>query len=158
MKAILLTYAPVTKDEEELIRNTDIFKIALNNHAEEMKPDIRICSDYILNDLLTHFPQNVISVREKLRYYSKRVIYPEFEFKGSTIVSGVDWLIENGYKDILIVGDNKVNTPAFQNIVSKNLFTLLFTPDVHIFQYTNGNFLLPVMSVEQFIKGDADGV
>ena len=149
MKAIVLTYAPVEESEKEILKNTKIFKIALNSHAEEFNPDLRICSDYILSDLCRKFSQKIVSVREKLRYESKRVEYFD-KFSGSTIVSAIEYLMFKGYSNILIIGDNKVNTKKLQKEINKCLEPL--SNEACIYQYTKGNFKLKVMSITNFCK------
>lgn len=147
MKAIILTYAPVPESEQELLKSTKIFKLALNNHAEEYKPDLRICSDYILSDICRKFPQKVVSVREKFRFTTDRVEYFPC-FKGATILSAIEYLIHKGYDEILIIGDNKVNTKEFQDNVNHYMEQLKNLAS--IYQYTKGNFNLPVKSIAEF--------
>ena len=48
MKAIILTYAPVDEKEKAILAGTGIYKIAINQHGSEYKPDARIISDYVL--------------------------------------------------------------------------------------------------------------
>jgi hypothetical protein len=147
MRAIILTYAPVQESDKEILKNTKIFKLALNNHAEEYKPDLRICSDYILSDICRDFPQKVVSVREKFRFTTDRVEYfPNFQ--GATISSGIEYLIFKGYDEILIIGNNKVNTKEFQERVNKHIEQV--KEYASIYQYTNGNFNLPVKSITEF--------
>ena len=52
-----------------------------------------------------------------------------------------------------MVGDNTVNTKEFQDNVNKHMFILLW--NTRIYQYSDGNFLLPVMSITDFI-GEED--
>jgi len=152
MKAIILTYAPVQESDKEILKNTKIFKIAINGHAEELKPHLRICSDYILGNICREFSQQVVSVRERFRSFSNRAIYPDIEFKGATILAAVDYLLQKRYDEILIVGDNTVNTKEFQDNVNDQLSPfvgpLVLSPK--IYQYTKGNFELPVMSIKEF--------
>lgn len=149
MKAIILTYAPVPESEQELLKSTKIFKLALNNHAEEFKPNTRICSDYILGDICRKFPQKIVSVREKFRFSTSRVeYYPNF--KGTTILSAIEYLIHKGYNEILIIGDNKVNTKELQELIKNEVDNI--KAKAEIFQYTNGNFNLPVKSIKEFIN------
>ena len=150
MKAIILTYAPVSATEKELLKTTNIFKLALNQHAEELNPHKRIISDYVLPKIIEKFPQDVVSIREKLRCDSPRVEYPDIEFKGSTIVAALEYLICKGFDEILIVGDNMVNTSEFQTMVKNDIENLVSKSS--IYQYTNGNFNLPVMKIEDFVK------
>lgn len=150
MKAIILTYAPVQDFERELLKNTNIFKLALNGHSKELCPDKRIITDYVLQKILKTCSEKIISVREKLRSYSPQVEYPAIEFKGSTIIAGLDYLISKNFTEILIVGNNKVNSNAFQNDVNRQIDNLV--PKSKIYQYSNGNFNLKVKSIKEFIK------
>lgn len=155
MKAIILTYAPVDEHEKEILKETNIFKLAINQHAEEFKPHMRICSDWILKYLLRDFPEDILSVRERLRCPSKRVKYSDIEFKGSTIISAIEWLIQSGYNDILIIGDNTVNHKEFQEIVKDNITQPKSDAGITIWQYKyGGNFDLPVKSITNFLKED----
>ena len=148
MKAIILTYAPVQDFEREILKQTKIFKLALNQHAKDLKPDARIITDYVLPKIIKTCPEKIISVREKLRFDSPRVEYPKIEFKGSTIIAAVDYLISKNYDEILIVGDNRVNTGKFQAEVNKEMDKL--SSKIKIYQYSKGNFNLRVKSINEF--------
>lgn len=148
MKAIILTYAPTTDEERDILKRTDIFKLALNQHAKDLNPHARIITDYILLNLYKSCPERIISVREKLKTYSPRVEYPEIEFKGSTIIAAADYLISKNYDEILIVGDNKVNSAEFRNQVKEEMD--IISSEAKIFQYANGNFNLPVRKIADF--------
>ena len=149
MKAFILTYASISESEEELLAKTDVFKIALNQHAEELKPDIRIITDYFLENLYNRFSQKIVSLRDRLKYDSERVEYPKIEFKGSTVVAALEYLILKGYNEIMIVGDNKVNSAAFRDMVNQDIRNL--ESKAKIYQYSNGNFNLPVLKISEFI-------
>lgn len=151
-KAIILTNAPVKKEDEELLKQTEIFKIAINGHTEYLNPDLRICSDYnVASVLLEYFPQKVVSTREY--FIGERLIYAgDIPFKGSTMTACTDYLVKNNYKKILIVGDNTVRQDFFQKRINDEISkTLEKNPDVQIFQYSHGNYYLPTISVKQFI-------
>ena len=150
MKSIILTSAPVTKQEEEILKHTEIFKIALNQHAEELKPDIRIITDYVLADICKNFPQKIVSVRDRLRYFTSRVEYFDTEFKGSTIISAIEYLISKKYDDILIVGDNTVHNKEFMDWTKSEVEKL--STKACIYQYSDGNFTLPVKTVKEFCR------
>lgn len=150
MKAIILTYAPVNEQEKKLLRKTKVFKIAINQHGGEYKPTVRIISDYVLANICRNFPEKVISIRDRFRFLTSRVEYPEgIEFKGATIVCAVEYLKNNGYKRVLIVGDNKVNTKEFQKNVKARINEI--KDGMFLYQYTKGNFNLPVMSITEFL-------
>ena len=149
MKAVILTYAPVQDSEQELLLRTNIFKLALNQHAKELKPNARIITDYILLKILSNSSEKIISLREKLRYYSPRVEYPKIEFKGSTIIAGIEYLISKGFNEILIIGDNKVNSADFRDEVNKAMDKIKHK--AKIYQYSKGNFNLEVKSIKEFL-------
>ena len=150
LKAIILTQTPIKDFEKEILKHTKIFKIALNQHAEELKPDVRMITDYILADICQNFPQKVISVRDKFRYETSRVEYFDTEFKCATIVAAIEYLISKNYDEILIVGDNTVNSKDFQNYTKKEVEML--QTKAHICQYSNGKFSLPVKTITEFCK------
>jgi hypothetical protein len=149
MKAIILTYSPLRNFEKELIKNTDIFKIALNQHAKELLPNARIITDYVLKKICQSCSEKIISVRDTLKCFSDRVEYPDIEFKGSTIVAAVEYLISKSYSKILIIGDNTVNSVLFQKEVKNEIDKL--KDKALIYQYSKGNFNLPVITVSDFI-------
>lgn len=155
MKAIILTFSPVSDEDKQLLVSTDITKIAINQHAEELNPTYRIVSDYgIVGVLLERFPQKIVTLRDYAT--NERLIYAgHINFKGSTMIATVEYLISEKYDDILIVGDNTVHSEIFKERVNKEMDIVRENnPDIKIFQYTNGNFNLPVKSIQQFIKGE----
>ncbi|MBR6127750.1 hypothetical protein IKQ21_08715, partial [bacterium] len=141
---------PVDNKEKAILAETKIFKIAINQHGTEYKPDARIITDYVLTDICKNFTEKVVTVREQLRYHSNRVEKFDTEFKGATIISAAEYLKSKGYDEILIVGDNSVDSIDFQNLVKTEIDKL--TPKTTIYQYTNGNFNLPVKSITEFCK------
>ena len=149
MKAIILTWAHLSDFEKDLIKQTDIFKIALNHHGKELLPDIRIITDYVLENIMKNCPEKIISVRDSLRYYSDRVEYCNVVFKGSTIVAAIEYLIGKKYSEILIIGDNSVHSEVFRNEIKAEIDKLI--QKVKIYQYSDGNFNLPVKTVRDFI-------
>ena len=148
MKAIILTYAPISDNERDILKETNIFKLALNQHAVNLNPDERIITDYILPKICKNYSEKIISVREKLRSYSPKIEYPNIEFKGSTIIAAVDYLILKKFDEILIVGDNRVNTINFRKEVNKEMNKL--SSKIRIYQYAKGNFNLEVKSITEF--------
>ena len=149
MKAIILTYAPVKEFEREILKHTKIFKLALNQHAADLNPNARIITDYVLEKICKSCSEKIISVREKLRYYSPRIEYPEIEFKGSTIISGLDYLISQNYDEILIVGDNKVHSETFRKQVNNEIGKL--SAQIQIYQYSDGKFNLKIKTIKEFL-------
>jgi len=148
LKAIILTYANIEQSEKSLLQSTNIFKLALNQHAEELYPDYRIITDYFLEKMCKNFSQKIISVRDRLNCYSDKVEYFDGKFKGATILSAIDYLLSKDYEEILIIGDNKVHDPAFQNLINTEIDKL--DTKTKIYQYSDGNFHLPVKTIEEF--------
>jgi len=149
-KAIILTYAPINIPEILLLRRTNIFKLAINQHAGECKPHARIIADYLLASMCRRFKENIISIRDRFQYETPRVETPDIEYKGGTIIAAVEYLIMKKYTDILIVGDNTVNIPEFQENVKKQINKLKHK--ANIYQYKRGNFNLRAKSITKFIK------
>lgn len=153
MKAIVLTPAPIEPEDVQPLLDTKIHKYAINGHAEWLKPDYRICSDYgVIGYLLEYFTQTIITTREYAK--NSRLIYAgEIPFRGSTMTACLDYLVSKGYKQILIIGNNTVHEQFFQDRINSEIKRILEdNSDVKIFQYSKGNFNLPVMSVQQFVK------
>ena len=150
MKAIILTYAPINTYEKEILQKTKIYKLGLNHHASELNPNARIITDYVLPKICQKFPNDkIISVRQKLRCPSEKIEYFDKEFRGATIISAVDYLISKNFNQLLIVGNNTVNGDEFCNLVNSEMKR--FAKKALIYQYSNGNFQLPVMSIERFV-------
>lgn len=153
MKAIVLTNSQVDESQAKELIETDIFKIALNFHAEWLKPDLRIATDYgMANGMLNCFSQNVVTIRDY--FEDKRNIYHgEITFKGSTIIACIEYLISENFDEILLIADNSVHQEWFKERIKKEIENILEKySNIKIFQYSNGNFNLPVMSVQKFIK------
>lgn len=153
MKAIILTSAPVNSEEEELLKSTSETKVAINFHAEHLKPNYRICSDYyIIGDLLKFCSQKIITTREWCP--DDRLIYAgHIQFKGSTMVAAIEYLISEGFNEILIVGDNSVHDKIFQDRIKKEISQILIKkPEVNIYQYGNGNFNLKTKTITEFLR------
>ena len=148
MKAIILTYAPISNTEKNILISTEIYKLALNHHCTEYCPDARIVTDYVLLNIYKKFPETIISVRDKPRIQSDRIKYFDKECKGATIVSAIEYLIAENYDEILIVGNNRVNNIKFRNLVKENVEEL--SKHVKLYQYSNGNFNIPVKSISDF--------
>ena len=148
MKGIILTYAPVNDEEKELLVKTRIYKLAINQHAEELKPNQRIVTDYNAVDYIVRsFKQPVIGVRAT----DPRIKTVDYvEFKGATILAAIDFCIYNGITELLLVADNTVNTKDFQDLVIRDLQE---DKGINIYQYRDGNFPLAVKSVKDFIYG-----
>ena len=149
-KAIILTYAPITEAEKLLLINTEIFKLAINQHCSELKPNCRIIADYWnWQFMINNFPETLIVARESIKH--PRVISkPDLPCLMGTITSAIVHLLEENTEKILLVADNKVHGKVFQDEIKKAVSEL--NAKNNIYQYSQGNFDLPVIKIKEFIK------
>jgi len=156
MKAIVLTYAPITKEEEKLLRETDVFKVACNWHSENLKPDIRITLDNAetIKKCLDVGNQNIVSLQ--FDYPDERVkrIY-NLPKRLSSLISCCDYLISRGYNQILLVATNTVTnqkaiSSGFQKINIDGINTV--KDYAHIYKYSSDAvFDLNTRTIEEFL-------
>lgn len=148
MKAIVLTYAELTKEEKRLLKNTDIYKIACNDYCAELKPNIRLCADNIVNKCLECDTCDVISINYDLE--QKRVINGStMPKRHSTLLHCIDWLYFQGYTDVLLVATNPIGKETYKiNLEGvDNLKECL-----NLYKYNDeGTFNLPKMTIKEFI-------
>ena len=149
-KAVILTYAPVSNLEQELLKNTKIFKLALNQHAGQLQPHARIITDYVLKSMNSKFSEKIITVRDRSKPQNDKIEYYDGEFRGATILSAIDYLTDKNYKEILIVGNNLVNNIKFRNLINNEIEKI--KNEIILYQYSNGNFKLPIKSIPEFLN------
>lgn len=148
MKAIVLTYAPVSKADAKLLKNTDVFKIATNFSAVDLKPNIRLTADNIVDKCLAC--DNIPVVSLNYDFEKPRVInactYPK---RNSSLLSCIDHLYINGYRTILLVASNPENTATFKI----NYDGIRNIKDyVNLYKYTkDGNFDIPHKTIKEFL-------
>lgn len=149
MKAIILTYADVTLKEKKLINDSCLFKVAVN--WANYQTDYRVTRDYkSLDFICNRFKEPVIlSACDGRKDRFKRAKAMNLYYKGSTLTSAVDFCLNLGYNEILLVANNKVHTEHLQETVKQAINELKAKGT--IYQYTKGNFDLPVKSIEDFI-------
>ena len=156
MKAIVLTYAPVSKEEEKLLKNTDIFKVACNWHSEDLKPDVRITldRDETIKKSLDVGNQPVLSLQFDYDHPRVKRVY-NLPKRLSSLISCCDYLIANGYNQILLVATNTVTnqkaiSTGFQKI---NLDGIDSVKDyAHIYKYRDDAvFNLNTRTIEEFL-------
>lgn len=147
MKAIVLTYAPITKKEQELLKNTDIFKIACNNYCAELNPNLRLCADDIVDKCLICDNCPVVSLNYGLD--KEGVINACYlPNRHTTLVSCVDYLYLKGFTSILLVATNPVSATYKLNIEGINsikdcLYLYKYSPEC--------NLDIPYKSIKDFI-------
>lgn len=156
-QAIVLTYPNLTKKESELLKNTNIFKIACNWHAEELKPDKRLIADRgILDKVKAVGNQPIVTFLEYYPDDERLEDYRHLPARHSTLLTCVDYLIENRYTDVLLIADNsqtngKEIDKKFQEHNKKTITQL--NNFINIYKYSeNGVFDIPHLPIEEFLK------
>lgn len=146
-KAIVLTYAPVNKEEAKLLRDTDIFKIACNNYCADLKPDIRLCTDNIVDRCLECDTCDVVSINydfDKKRVHNGCWLPKRL----TTLISCIDYLCLKGYNEILLVASNPEGTATFD---LNNEGIKDFKGYVTLYKYSQeGNLDIPVKTIKEF--------
>lgn len=160
-RAIVLTYAPVTEEEKELLLTTDELKIACNWHAEDLKPDLRLTLDNekTIKKCLEVGNQTIIS--GSFRYDDERVkVDFSLPKRYSSLISCCDYLIQNGYTHILLVANNqqannKKITTDFQKLNKDGINSL--KDYAYIFKYRDeAVFDVPTRTVKEFLMMNAE--
>ena len=151
MKALILTNIELSELEKHQLLETKIFKLAINQHAEELKPDARIFSDYVnLTKQHLKFPNEIIySVRERLRQPCENIREINIDFKGSTIIAAIELLINLKFDELLLVADNTVHGKEFQDQIIENIKIL--REQIKIYQITDGNFPVEIKEIKDFL-------
>lgn len=147
MKAIVLTHAPITKKEQELLKNTDIFKIACNNYCAELNPNLRLCADDIVDKCLICDNCPVVSLNYDLD--KTGVINGSYlPNRHTTLVSCVDYLYLKGFTSILLVASNPDSATYKLNIEGINSIK----DCLYLYKYSeNCNLGIPYKSIKDFI-------
>lgn len=146
-KAIVLTYAEVNKEEKKLLQNTDVFKIATNFSATELKPNLRLCADNIVDKCLECDTCDVVSINYNLD--KDRVINGStMPKRHSTLLHCIDYLYFQGYTNVLLVATNPKGTETFKlNYDGVNIMKEC----LNLYKYTDeGNFDIPTKTVKEF--------
>ena len=152
MKAIVLTYAPITEQEKKLLRETKIFKIACNDYAAELKPNVRLCADNIVKKCLKCDTCPVISMNYDLE--EKRVINGScLPRRNTTLISCIDYLYLNGYTSVLLVATNPDSATTKLNIEGLNSIK----DCLNIYKYSkDGNLDVPYKNIGEFMLSDEE--
>lgn len=154
-KAIILTYAPVDEEEKELLRDTDVFKIACNTYCADLKPHVRLTADNIVDKCLECDTCPVVSVNydtEKERVINACYLPHRF----SSLIYCLDYLYLNGYTDVLLVANNLVtnNKPVSQSFQENNVKGVdSYKGSLYIYKYSKeGVFNVPTVKVKEFLE------
>lgn len=155
-KAIVLTYPKLTKKDERLLKNTEIFKIACNWHSEQLNPHKRLIADKGIIEkvkllckqpILTLLEYNGDKQLEDCRHFPKR---------NSTLLSCVDYLIKERYTHILLIADNRTSDGKDINKkFQKHIYDTINQQKrfINIYKYSErGYFDIPHISIEEFLE------
>lgn len=148
MKAIVLTYAPVTKEETELLKNTDVYKIACNTYCAELKPNIRLTADNIVDNCLDCDTCPVITCNYDLE--REGVINGcTLPNRHSSLMYCIDYLYLKGYTEVLLVATNPEGTATHKiNYDGVNDMK----DCLYLYKYSKeGCFDIPYKSVKEFL-------
>jgi hypothetical protein len=146
-KAIVLTYAPLNDEEAELIKNTNIFKIACNHYRAELKPNIRLTADDIVDKCLNCDSCDVVSLN--YGWNKKRVINAGYLPKRHTsLISCIDYLMLKGFTHILLVATNPDSATCKINKEGVDMIK----DCLYLYKYSKeGNLDIPFKTVKEFI-------
>ena len=147
MKAIILTYAPITKEEKRLLTDTKIFKIATNFSSTDLKVNVRLTADNIVQKCLDCDTCKVISLNYDLE--ADRVINAcHLPKRHSSLLSCIDYLYLQGYTNVLLVASNpdsptsKINYEGVKD----------YKGCLNLYKYTKeGNLDIPYMNIKDFL-------
>ena len=147
MRAIILTYAPVNNEEKKLLRNTKVFKMACNSYCAELKPNLRLCADNIVQKCLDCDSCDVVSLNYDLE--RERVINGCYLPKRhSSLLSCIDYLYLKGFTDILLVASNPDSATSKINYIGVNDIK----DCLNLYKYTkDGNLDIPYMTIKEFL-------
>lgn len=146
-KAIVLTYAEVNKEEKKLLKNTDVFKIACNTYCADLKPNVRITLDDIVDKCLECDTCPVISVNHDLEKADINGSW--LPKRHSSLLSCLDYLYLEGYDDVLLIATNPKGKPTYLRNLDGVKFMKKF---LNIYKYSSeGTFDVPTMTVKEFI-------
>ena len=141
-KAIILTNVTLTQEQIYRLQNTQILKVALNYHAQNLQPHIRWTSDYIATKIKKRYGTNT-------KIYSNRdnnAIKVAIPHTGYSIVDCTNWLKRKGYT-VLLVADNTVHSKKAQDDIKR-----LLANGQNVYKFTkNGNFDLPYKDIKEYV-------
>ena len=173
MKAIIITRAIDESPDSEKIRaflnNTNIIKIAVN--TANCKANIRLFVDCQHWKQYLNYPEQLMTRAEGLNLIPKeqqeRFIFfnhtktpctkdnTELFIYPSSMGACIDLAYKLGVTDLLLIADNKIvedGKAFFKGYCQQSKdVTDFYNTKMNIYQFSNGNFNLPVKSIKDFI-------
>ena len=148
-KAIVLTYAKLTKEEAKLLKETDVYKIACNNYCAELKPNVRLCADNIVDKCLECDTCPVISCNYDLE--KEGVINGcTLPNRHSSLLYCLDYLYLKGYTEVLLVATNPEGT-ATHKINYKGVNEM--KDCLYLYKFSKeGCFDIPHKTIKEFLE------
>lgn len=168
MKCLILTRVETSTEEKTLVNQSKLFKLAVN--TANYKADLRLFHDSQYWQMyLDNYPETLVTrAKESLLIpdHARFIFYndalepctenkEELYFEQSSLICSIDFAIKLGFTDILLVADNNVDNINFTKDLFEseiNRIIKRFTPYANIYQFSDGNFDLPVMSVGKFLQ------
>ena len=173
MKAIVVTRQinDLLPEDKFILDITKIFKIAVN-YANVNNPNYRLFHDYgHYRWYFNNFNENNFIVpeiakkltdkfkcTERVHLFYKPVKESntnndnELYFQMGSIVPSIDFCIKQGATQILLIANNKVHHEEFKKQIRRAVDNL--KQHCNIYQHSQGNFNLPVVSIKDFIEKD----
>jgi len=174
MKAAIITRAlyerPESQENRTLLNSSDIFKIAVN--TVDVKANIRLFMDTQHWKHYLKYPEFLLTTarglqlipeknQDKFNYFNfeKNPCTSEntelFGMLGS-LGASIDLAYKLGVKDLLLVADNRITEDGemFKNgyCEQARLVTDFYNTKMNVYQFTQGDFNLPVKSIKDFIN------
>lgn len=170
MKAFVLTRCDsVLPEDVKIIQSSNIFKVCVNNASYNC--NYRLFHDYSHYDgFVKYFSEPLITSYHALQSVERTEIQKtgrfslfynttdipntknknELFFATGSIIPSIDYCIKNGASEVLLVADNNVYSDNFKDGINKALNKLI--THSNIYQFSNGNFKLPIKSIKDFIE------
>ena len=169
-KCFILTRCDaITEQEKQLINNSNIFKMAVN--YAHYNSNCRLFHDYSFwNKYVGYFSESLITSYhikhsedlQQAKDTGRFILFYEtstmpviekidtLHFDSSSIIPAINYCTLQGFTEILLIADNT----AYDNILQQDINKAIakYKDIANIYQYSNGNFILPIKTIEEFIR------
>lgn len=174
MKAIIITRAVNENIDSEkltaLLSDTEVLKIALNKTV--CTCDIRLFLDWFIWDKVKGLGGQLMTISTGLKRIPEEFHKDFIFFNGtkmpctadesellvcnSSLDTAIDLAFKIGVTDLLLIADNNIiedDISFFKGFLEGiKMVTDFYNTKMNVYQFSKGNFNLPVMDLESFIK------
>jgi len=163
-RVIILTRYTYDKENEKALKelakqdDNNVLIVSLNGYRTQLA-DCIMHTDYNTRKInrtnLKEYNLPLLTFRDYTDSMSSNIVdCREFKFFGSTLLTAVNFFIEGHIKNILLYMDNTAHSDMFiwEQREGINNFKD-YRPKCKIYQITNGNFDLDVITVKDFVSG-----